>query len=66
MKMFKDKFKLYKFNIAVTIFCTIMIGLSYLQLKLLFLGIIFIITAICSVIISICYFIEKGKTQEKS
>lgn len=60
--MVKDKFKLYKFNIAVIVFCTIMIGLSYLQLRLQFLGIIFIITAICSAIVAICYFIEKRKT----
>ncbi|PYG89043.1 hypothetical protein LY28_00864 [Ruminiclostridium sufflavum DSM 19573] len=61
MKMVTDKFKLYKFNIIISIMCAILIGLSYLQVKTKFLGIIFVIIAICSVIISIFYFVEKRK-----
>ncbi len=64
MKIVKDKFKLYIFNIIVSIVGTILIGLSYLQLRTKFLGIVFIIIALCSAIILVCYFAEKGKQHE--
>ncbi|HEX2945067.1 MAG TPA: hypothetical protein VHT96_03850 [Clostridia bacterium] len=58
--MFKNKFKAYKFSIAACILGSLLTGLNYVLTNMPLLRITFIITSIASLVVIVCYVIEKS------
>jgi hypothetical protein len=58
--MLDKKGKIYRFLIVDNLFLAVLLGINYLNNRMIWMGIAFIITFVAFVVILICYILEYG------